>query len=354
MERKHSIAFVGTYYTPFLAAHYRNHPVLLSQPYQTQLDALLASGFGDSDFYSHGIEQQGWEAVEIIANCNPLQQRWRNEHDAPLDNVPTFIHQILKFGPDVVYFHDLSLADSTVIELLRGKVRLIVGQIASPIPSNSDIRGFDLIVTSFPHFTEAFRRAGIQSLYQPLAFDSRVLCRLGPREPQYASTFIGGVSSNHQQRINILSEVCEAVQLDTWGYGYHQLSPESPILKSFHGEVWGHSMFSVLRNSHLTLNTHIDISSVYANNMRLFEATGVGTLLLTEARENLSELFYVDQEIVTYDSVQSCIDKIRYFTKNQKEANDIAAAGQARALGSHTYTARMAQTAEILRVMLTP
>jgi len=352
METEFSIAFVGTYYSPFLAAHYSDHPGLISLPYQAQLDALLGSSFGDSDFYSNGMRHQGWRAYEIIANCAPLQKMWAEENRAPDIGVQTFVQQIAALKPDVVYFHDLSLADSTVTQQLKGLVRLIVGQIASPVPRTADIRSFDLIVSSFPHFVDAFQRAGIRSLYQPLAFDPRVLSRLGPRNPKHAATFIGGVTPNHQARINLLSSICGVTRLDTWGYGYNQLPADSNILRNYHGETWGHAMFTALRNSNLTLNSHIDVSSTFANNMRLFEATGCGTLLLTEERENLRTLFRANEEIITYRSTQDCADKIQYFLRHEHEATEIALAGQRRTLTSHTYLARMAETAATLGRML--
>jgi hypothetical protein len=349
METEFSIAFVGTYYSPFLEAHYRDHPGLISLPYQTQLDALLGSSFGDSDFYSNGMRHQGWRAYEIIANCAPLQKMWAQENNAPDSGLQTFVQQLAALKPDVVYFHDISLADSTVTQQLKGLVRLIVGQIASPVPRTADLPSFDLIVSSFPHFVDAFQRAGIRSLYQPLAFDPRVLSRLGPRNPKYAATFIGGVTGNHQARINLLSSICSGTKLDTWGYGYNQLPADSNILRNYHGETWGHAMFTELRDSYLTLNSHIDVASTFANNMRLFEATGCGTLLLTEERENLGTLFRANEEVITYRSIPDCADKIQYFLRNERESTEIAHAGQRRTLSSHTYLARMAQTASVLR-----
>ena len=40
----------------------------------------------------------------------------------------------------------------------------------------------------------------------------------------------------------------------------------------------------------------------YANNMRLYEATGVGALLVTDWKENLGEMFEPGKEVVAYRS----------------------------------------------------
>ena len=59
-------------------------------------------------------------------------------------------------------------------------------------------------------------------------------------------------------------------------------------------------MYRVLARSKIALNRHIDVAEDHANNMRLYEATGVGTFLITDAKRNLSELFEPGEEVVTY------------------------------------------------------
>src|SRR5262249_9046480 len=77
--------------------------------------------------------------------------------------------------------------------------------------------------------------------------------------------------------------------------------------------VYGLEMFRTLRDAEVTLNIHADTSPRYASNMRLFEATGVGSCLLTDSRENLGELFDPETEIVTYRSAGECLEKIDWL-----------------------------------------
>ena len=74
--------------------------------------------------------------------------------------------------------------------------------------------------------------------------------------------------------------------------------------------------------------------------MRLFETSGVGTCLLTDARHNLSGLFEADREIMVYESVEDCIEKIGWLLAHPLEAAQIAAAGQSRTLKDHTFARR--------------
>jgi spore maturation protein CgeB len=86
--------------------------------------------------------------------------------------------------------------------------------------------------------------------------------------------------------------------------------------------------------------------------MRLFEATGVRTCLLTDWKENLSELFEIDREVVTDKSVNECIEKVEWLLENPQERELIAKAGQARILKDHTFAQRAVQLDEIIRKAL--
>ena len=66
----------------------------------------------------------------------------------------------------------------------------------------------------------------------------------------------------------------------------------------------------------------------HATNMRLYEATGVGTLLITDAKRNLPDLFEPDEEVVTYSSEDELIEKIEHYLSDEAERIRIAHAGQ--------------------------
>jgi spore maturation protein CgeB len=98
-------------------------------------------------------------------------------------------------------------------------------------------------------------------------------------------------------------------------------------------------MYRVLQRSKITLNHHGD-APPYASNMRLFEATGVGTMLITDWFDNLPELFEPEKEVVAFRSPEECIDKVRFYLAHDDARRRIAAAGQARCLREHTYEQR--------------
>ena len=67
--------------------------------------------------------------------------------------------------------------------------------------------------------------------------------------------------------------------------------------------VAGIDMYTLLHQSRLTFNKHTDQAGNCVGNMRMFEATGVGTCLLTDTGNNLPDLFEEDREVVTYRTI---------------------------------------------------
>lgn len=79
-------------------------------------------------------------------------------------------------------------------------------------------------------------------------------------------------------------------------------------------------------------------------NMRVFEATACGSLLLTDAIGNgLDELFEVGHELVTYTDDADLFDRADYYLAHEAERAAIAAAGHRRTHAGHTYAHRAQQ-----------
>ena len=340
--------FVNTYYPEFLNSVYLGNRSLEKLDYASQLSLLYDTYFGESDFYSRNLRAAGWETIDVIANCEPLQKEWGRERGLEGPPLAIAVEQIRRERPDVVYIHDMSIASDVLIRAIRPYSSLIAGQIASPVHPNTSLNGFDLIFTSFPHFASTFRSHGIASFYQPLAFEGKILETLQERERDLPVTFIGGISPVHRKGTEFLEQLARLTELQVWGYGADILPQDSLLRRRHNGPVWGTDMFNMLLRSEITVNRHIDAAGANANNMRLFEATGCGALLITDFKDNLQDLFEVGKEVVAYRTPQECAELICYYQRNKEEAKAIAKAGQARTLREHSYANRMKQTAMVL------
>jgi spore maturation protein CgeB len=366
------VLVLDTYYPAFLAAHYGERRELTQASSDEQLATLMERSFGTFDAYSSGLRQLGHEAAEVVVNCEPLQRRWGAENGTrlrtgPLTKLPGPLGgraergalidlargQVERFAPDVLYVQDLGYFSPRQLRKLRRDVPLLVGQIASPGPGDRTYREFDLLISSFPHYVERFHSLGLDAEYMPLAFDERLLDRLGdptgqsPRNHDVA--FVGGMSAApHRRATSVLERIAHDFDVDVWGYGAESLRRSSPILRRFHGEVWGLDMYRVFADSKIVLNRHSDASAGYANNMRLFEATGVGALVFTEEAPNLADLFEPGAEIVGYVDEDDLRMKLAHYLADDDARHGVAAAGQARTLRDHTYSRRMEQLVALL------
>ena len=84
-----------------------------------------------------------------------------------------------------------------------------------------------------------------------------------------------------------------------------------------------------------TLNKHNNHTGDVACNMRMFEATGLGSTLLTDNKSDIAEYFSPDDEVVVYNSTFEAIDKIKQLIDNPNLARSIAKRGQLRCHDLH-------------------
>jgi len=310
----------------------------------------MGTFFGTADAYSHYLRALGHDAHEVVVNCEPLQQAWAREHG--LDGASSkdvLLAQVEDFRPDVIYLQNLHVLTDTMMAALRRSNALVAGQIASAAPPDQRLRMFDLLLTSFPHYVERFERAGVAAEYFRIGFDPRVLEQISDISSEHDVVFVGALNGIRHRRGNRpIAYAARKLALDVWGYNLRGRTPWSPLRARYRGEAWGIDMFRILASSRIVLNRHITDARQYANNMRLYEATGVGSLLVTDAKENLADLFEPDSEVVTYRSGHELVAQVRHYQADEDARREIAAAGQARTLRDHTYAVRMSELAEIL------
>ena len=350
---------LDTYYPRFQSAFVTRHPGLELLKYAEQWRTLMDQCFGTADYYSLNLRRLGHEAQEVIGNFDPLQRQWAREHGLPVRGSRgadwqwrVLAAQVSDLKPDILYVQDIGWTKSSFLREVYETVGLVVGQTAYPLDPGIDFGCYDLILTSFPHYVDLFRGLGVPADYLRIGFEPEVLKRLGTVQPSYSAVFVGGYASGHRTGSQILEYVATRAPVDFWGYGVESLASDSPIRKRFHGEAWGLDMYRVLAQSKIVLNRHIDIAGRFANNMRLYEATGAGALLVTDAKDNLHELFEPGKEVVAYRSAAECADLVRYYLEHEDERLAVSRAGHERTLREHTYYQRMQELVEICETYL--
>ena len=131
---------------------------------------------------------------------------------------------------------------------------------------------------------------------------------------------------------------------------------KKPLKKLFRGRLQkpllsGSKYLELLASSKIVLNIHRD-ELADIGNIRCFEVTGVGSCLLTNHREGMREFFDVDNDIVTFETIEECKEKIDYLLCNPLEMQRIAENGQRATLTKHTVEARYKEAAKHLKFFM--
>ena len=364
------ILIIDHYYPTYLDYLYTQNNNLVNLNYVDQKNYIFDQCFGTANFYSKNLNLLGHQAEEIILNNKILQRQWAKEnnfimHYNPFNKIPKIKNytlnesekileaQIKKLQPDIIYCQNLNFPSQYFLHKIKKYSKLIIGQVACPITFNySGLKQFDLILTSFPHYVERLKKIGIQSEYFKIGFEASIIDKLILSKNSHKAVFVGGFSKHHEEVMNTFEYLAKNLPIDFWGYGSEQLPEKSIIKEKHHGEAWGINMYNLLFNSKISINRHIDAAENYANNMRLYESTGVGTMLITDTKDNLGELFEIGREVESYRTKEELLEKVVYYLSHEEERKKIAKAGQARTLKDHTYEVRMKELVNIINKYL--
>lgn len=404
---------IGVYYPEYLKHFYSERPHLASQPYAHQHAALMDDCFGSSDFWTKALTARDYETADLIMNAEPMQKAWATEAATEYDDknwvFSVTAAQVEMFKPDVLLVADYTTVTSEFLRHLRERcpsIRLVLCWCGAPYSDGAIFEECDIVLSCVPELVKHFKEGGRRSHHVNHAFDARILAKLDePVGPLANFVFLGSIVMSrrfHREREALIRKLVAATNLQIWSkvstgdarqngspaIGSEERNERFVVRRALKGiarraggflqvagktttaepvsiplvdqhivdralpPLFGLKMFQQLRSSRVALNTHIDISPISASNMRLFEATGVGTCLLTDWKANLPQLFKPDAEIVSYRDANECIEKVKYLLENESERLRIAAAGQRRTLRDHTFQHRAAQIDDLIRKSL--
>ena len=391
----------------------RQYPALSAQPWADQQATISENWFGFPHVWKHALEPLGYEVIEVLANAEIVQKKWAAENAVDyresLWSYDIAKAQILKAKPDILFVADLFwFSDDWITEVRQAcpSIRLVVGWYGAPIRDKSILHACDLVLSCIPEFVEQCRSEGLNSRHLNHSFDERLLNQVScVREPDIDLSFVGNVRRKRNfdsgrekllvalaketsmqifsdaisskeslaQRLKLFAKVnlhafvkaaqergCSEAVLASVPLVRKAVRWEKPPMRAVNPKlvpclkppVYGLDMFQVLRQSKITFNKHIDASPRSASNMRMYEATGIGTCLVTDHKSNIRDLFEPDKEVVTYQGVEDCVEKIDWLLRHPKERDAIAKAGQQRTMRDHTLEQRAAQFDQILRQAL--
>ena len=372
------IAVIDTVYQGYVDHLYRDGS-LIRKSWEEQYRATVEGGFPTLSSWVEPLRAKGHQVMDIWADHMPLQLRWCRDHGVPtpentganaLSFVDIVAEQIRHFKPDVILSGNLYTFNSDFLESVSDHYRIAVGQHAARLPE-SDFSKYDAIISSLPNQVEFFNRHHVPSYLVKLAFDSRLLSKVDSSRKTYGLVFAGSVSADHRLRAEALMALGREMPIDVFGsmpdpetfLGNPQnasglarwsrrvrqiLARPAATRITIHPALWGLEMYQMMGGSRIVFNRHIDAAASYANNLRLYEVTGSGSLLLTDWKTNMSEIFSPGTECVTYRDTDECVRMAKFYLQNDEKREEIARAGHRRVIAEHTYEHRVG---DLLRVI---
>ena len=346
-ERKPRFLQLVTWYPTYLDDFYASRPELTGQSYAKQIDALLDDGFSDTHMYCRLLEERGWDTLHVVANCAPVQKAWLEENNETAGSILEIVQkQVTAFQPDVFYTTNVQDFDSTFTTKLTPRPAVISGWRGFPVEPPTDLSDYDLILTSFDrvfHEAGAIGAKHIERFHPGFPADHPVAAE--PRDIRWDVVFSGSVTPRHLWRIRIINHIAQLSRDPDHGFSFGLfMADASPfpeeVQRLNQGAVWAHDMYRTLRSAKVVVNVDIDAFANQPPNMRLIEATGAGTCLLTPFHPQLEEFFEPGKEVETFRNENELFSKLQFLLANPDQAAEIAAAGQARCLKDHALKDR--------------
>lgn len=360
-------------YPSILQSLYRASPGLCDMPYDRQMDAIMGLMSCYSDWFSREMQAIGNEAHELVYNAVSAQKTWADEHGIKYEKktwqTDILLAQIESIKPDVVYFQATCPFPPEIMIHFRRRfpfVKFVALYMRFP-RGRKEYSHMDTVFIGAPYVRKRVEDIGIPAHLVYHCFDEKILGRLGPVDggPVYGFSFLGTSGyfignefktpflPTHEDRFWMLEELMRKTKLRVWeniiNTGDQSAAGSLRETKSLQemfpdkccNAVYGLDMYRLLARTKITLSHHNELEKNDLGNMRMFEATGVGSLLLTDKGANLPDLFEEDTEVVTYSSVDEIVEKVEYLSDHEDERKQIAEAGQRRTLKDHTAKHRV-------------
>ena len=396
---------VSSFYKPFLQHYYQSHPDIVSKSYQEQHRHLMDQGYGYSNYFPYYLEKNhSIQGQELIYNAQALQNAWAKEHGSELSGNSLLLEQLKSYQPEILFIQNSIDFHESFIRTIREEVKsvkLLIGHCCTPY-TRDNIKAFqhyNLILSCSETFLTQFSEQNIHSYLFPHAIEASLIQKIGqPAEPLNEIVFIGSLfyrKEFHSKRIFYIEEIFKAnlplkiyglLERDAWhtlkmkqsaylllrllqslglqNIRNHELLQKVAQLKEMprrskyseeilknirHEQIFGLEMLKTISMYRIGFNLHAEVAGDYAANVRMFEVSGVGSLLVTDHKKSIESLFEPDREILTYRSKEECTEKLRWAMENPEEARQIALAGQKRTLMDHSVEKRAEQLYEIIR-----
>ena len=364
---------IHTFYPQSLESLYEAFPPLKSSSFSAQTQAILDAGFSAAHIFTPYLSDLGYDSTFIVANNPYSQVKWLKENNIPLGPDEQTLHHILRkqiehYRPDVLYFCDTIQFDTRFLSTLNHQAGLVMGWRGAEVSDKTDWSAYDVILSGLPRLLEVAKELGAKetAFFFP-GYPTRINPVLETIRERYDVVFAGSCTPRqHHERNAYLNHVARYAVSPSGAYSCAfylngEVKKLPPVVQEYaHLPRFGLDMHKVLKSGRIVLDargkinffkgdqTH-DLAGPDTVNMRLFEAIGGGSFLLTEYTENLNRYFKPGVELETFKTKEELVDKIQYYLLRPDERAEIARRGQERCMKEYNMEERARAFDRIIR-----
>jgi hypothetical protein len=337
--------------------------------------SLFDMRFGWSNYFSTHLKELGVGASNIVIGWDLLTIEWSRQNVNNIGSTDNYLLQrIKKLAPDVVFIEDINSISEDYLKSLRSacpSIRLVVAHICAPMTRKSKckIMYLDFIISCTPGYVRYFKKIGLNAHlmyhgFEPM--DSNLISESTNKLQKIS--FFGSLNPSsrlHFSRIHFLKALVDSqVAIDIYSNNMSKiqlfksllrLSPKKALnlpinflLSKFNPQVNGINYLIEQSKYLVAFNNHIDDAGEFAGNMRLFEASGVGSCLLTDRKSNLGDLFIEDVHLLAYSSKGELVEKAKWLLNHPTQAQMMGDAAMKHTHQVHSYASRATELNEII------
>ncbi len=379
-NKKTKVLNICEFYVRYLEDFYARNQNLINASSEEQASMLLKDGFSAIHLFTPYLDKEKVDSKFLVYNSLPLSMAWCREEglEFPALSSIGWEKAIVKMmiehiKPDVLHIGNTIDFDGRFLRLLDYRPKVIVGWRGADIPIGTDWTGYDILMSGLPKLLDFAETVGAtQGVIFPSGIPEWIVDQIKDIPKTVDVVFAGGINPfQHQKRLEFLTSLAEAA--NTYGFSLELYLSCDPRLKTLpkvlepflRPAVFGLDMHKTLAKGKIIVDSRggiglvdkqgvrqIDLAGEDTINMRMFETTAGGSLLITNSLKNIIRFFEPEREIVTYDTTEDAIKKILYYLKNPKKLERIANAGRSRCLREYNMTNRAHSYYEMIKEVL--
>lgn len=359
---------IESIYPQFSEAIYRDWVGLDRLSFSTQIKTILSSGWSGGQNVVPHLNPSKWDRFYIIPRLVPAQAAWgreRNLRPSEMNLREILRQQLHVIKPQVIYLSDITSFDFSILNELIPRP-LIVGWLASRFPTGIPWTEIDLLLSGISAIRNEALQLGVK---QTADFNSAAPAFFGVNSQAtqsnfqhpsvgFAGSFFGGYHDDRAKMFASLASTHSNLPFHIYTGQRFTVSDSCQI--NFHKPVFASEVLETYSMHAFVIDARADFGlgeprfNRDTSNMRIFEATRAGTLLLTEYAPNLERLFDLGKDIICYHSEEELNDLLEFFAKpsSSNTCETIADSGFNRTLSSHMIEHRAAEFGKIIGKLL--